>query len=91
MTADLTSRGFSVNLYEMPEFAHNVQKLFETKTIEASGDPVDHQAIGRTSPKQNEARSNPLHFHIPAIGLNMVRNLSRPEVSLIKSSQLDER
>lgn len=37
MSADLTSRGFSVNLYEMPEFKNNIEKLFETQTIEAEG------------------------------------------------------
>ena len=38
MAVDLVSRGFVVNLYEMPEFAQNLQRLFETKTIESSGE-----------------------------------------------------
>ncbi len=36
MAADLISRGFSVNLYEMPRFKHNLQELFDTRTIEAA-------------------------------------------------------
>ncbi len=37
MAADLVSRGFSVNLFEMPEFQDNLRKLFDTRTIHASG------------------------------------------------------
>jgi len=37
MAADLTSRGFSVNMFEMPQFKKNLTKLFETRTIEATG------------------------------------------------------
>jgi opine dehydrogenase len=37
MAADLVSRGFKVNLFEMPEFQHNLSKLFDTKTIEIDG------------------------------------------------------
>lgn len=36
MAADLISRGFGVNLYEMPEFKHNIHSLFETKVIECT-------------------------------------------------------
>lgn len=38
MAADLSSRGFGVNLYEMPEYRHNVARLFETGTIEIEGE-----------------------------------------------------
>lgn len=31
MAADLASRGFMVNLFEMPEFQHNLSKLNDTK------------------------------------------------------------
>ncbi len=37
MAADLVSRGFKVNLFEMPEFKRNLDLLFETKTIEIDG------------------------------------------------------
>lgn len=37
MAADLVSRGFAVNLFEMPRFEDNLRKLFNTRTIHASG------------------------------------------------------
>ena len=37
MAADLASRGFKVNMFEMPEFRRNLSLLFETKTIEIDG------------------------------------------------------
>ena len=37
LAADLTARGFQVNLYEMPGFKGNMQKVFETKEIIATG------------------------------------------------------
>jgi opine dehydrogenase len=37
MAADLSSRGFIDNMFEMPEFKHNLSSLFETKTIEIEG------------------------------------------------------
>jgi len=37
MAVDLASRGFTINLYEMPQFAHRLKTLFATKTIEVSG------------------------------------------------------
>jgi len=37
MAADLASRGFKVNMFEMPEFKSNLSLLFETKTIEIDG------------------------------------------------------
>jgi opine dehydrogenase len=30
MAADFVSRGFKVNMYEMPEFKDNIKQLFET-------------------------------------------------------------
>lgn len=38
MAVDLMDRGFSVNLYEMPEFKHNVRALFERGVIVSSGE-----------------------------------------------------
>ena len=37
MAADLVSREFSVNMYEMPQFMPNLQRLVETKAIVSSG------------------------------------------------------
>ena len=37
MAADLASRGFKVNMFEMPEFKSKLSLLFETKTIEIDG------------------------------------------------------
>ena len=37
MAADLASRGFRVNMFEMPEFRENLSRLFETRTIEVDG------------------------------------------------------
>jgi opine dehydrogenase len=37
MAADLISRGFLVNLFEMDQFKDNLQQLFQTKTIESTG------------------------------------------------------
>jgi opine dehydrogenase len=37
MAADLASRGFAVNMYEMPRFRDSLRELFETRTIHASG------------------------------------------------------
>jgi len=38
MAVDLIARGFSVNLFEMPEFRQNIEQLFNTRVIEASGE-----------------------------------------------------
>lgn len=37
MAADLASRGFRVNMFEMPQFKHNLSRVCETKTIEIDG------------------------------------------------------
>ena len=37
MAADLASRGFAVNLFEMPEFADGLRELFQTRTVHAAG------------------------------------------------------
>lgn len=37
MAADLTRKGYTVKMYEMPEYKTNMQKVFDTKTIEAEG------------------------------------------------------
>lgn len=37
LAADLTNRGYSVNLYEMPRFKRNMEKVFKTKIISSIG------------------------------------------------------
>jgi len=37
MAGDLASRGFSVNMFEMPQFQGSVRELFDTQTIHVSG------------------------------------------------------
>jgi opine dehydrogenase len=37
MAADLAARGFSVNMFEMPQFRDRLRELFDTRTIAASG------------------------------------------------------
>ncbi len=37
MAADLASRGFAVNMHEMPEFRDGLRELFDTRTIHATG------------------------------------------------------
>lgn len=37
LAADLSNRGFKVNMYEMPKFKHQMKKVFETKKIESVG------------------------------------------------------
>lgn len=37
MAADLVSRGFSVNMFEMPEFQRNLSLVFESREIEIEG------------------------------------------------------
>ena len=37
MAADLSLRGFRVAIYEMPQYKHKLEELFDTKTIELTG------------------------------------------------------
>lgn len=37
LAADLTNRGYLVNLYEMPEFKSNMTRVFETETVSSIG------------------------------------------------------
>jgi len=49
MAADLMSRGFSVNMYEMPRFKDNLERLFETKAIVASGEVRGRFALNKVT------------------------------------------
>jgi opine dehydrogenase len=55
MAVDLISRGFAVNMYEMPQFARNLQRLFETKTIESSGQINGRFRLARVTSDIGEA------------------------------------
>jgi opine dehydrogenase len=55
MAVDLTSRGFAVNMYEMPQFAQNLQTLFETKTIESSGEISGRFEMAKVTSDINKA------------------------------------
>ena len=55
MAVDLTSRGFAVNMYEMPQFAQNLQSLFETRTIESSGEISGRFEMAKVTSDINEA------------------------------------
>jgi opine dehydrogenase len=55
MAVDLISRGFAVNMYEMPQFARNLQGLFETKTIESSGQISGRFRLARVTSDIGEA------------------------------------
>ena len=37
MAAEMTLKGHTVNLYEMPRFKHDMKEVFETKTIILKG------------------------------------------------------
>ena len=38
MAAELTLKGHTVNMFEVPEWKHNMQKVFDTKTITVKGE-----------------------------------------------------
>jgi len=40
MAADLTVKGHTVNMFEMPHFKHNMAKVFDTCEIEVTG--IEH-------------------------------------------------
>ncbi len=55
MAADLISRGFKVNLFEMPEFQSNLSRLFETKTVESEGEIKGHHTLEKVTSDIDEA------------------------------------
>lgn len=55
MAADLSSRGFVVNMFEMPEFKHNLSMLFETKTIDIEGCIKGQYTLGCVTSDIHEA------------------------------------
>ena len=49
MAGDLASRGFAVNMFEMPRFRANLRELFATRTVHVSG-AIDGSYQLNTSP-----------------------------------------
>jgi len=55
MAADLASRGFEVNIFEVPEFRHKVSRLFETRTIEIEGSIKGRYTLAKVTSNIDEA------------------------------------
>lgn len=55
MAADLVSRGFRVNMFEMPEFRDDVSRLFETRTIEIAGEITGRFTLEKVTSDIDEA------------------------------------
>jgi opine dehydrogenase len=55
MAADLTSRGFKINLFEMPDYQHNLARLVETKSIEIEGEIAGTYTLEKVTANINEA------------------------------------
>jgi len=83
MAADLTARGFKVNMYEMPEFKHNIQQLFETKTIEIKGGIKGRYTLEKVTSNIEEAIEGVRYIAIvvPAFAHRNYANLLKGKVS----------
>jgi len=57
MAADLISRDFVVNLYEMEEFKGQLTKLFDTKIIKSSGEINGHYSLHKVTADIDDAIS----------------------------------
>ena len=57
MAADLVSRGFKVNMFEMAEFQEDVARLFETRTIEIDGEITGRFTLEKVTSDIDEAIS----------------------------------
>jgi len=82
MAADFTARGFKVNMYEMPELKHNVQQLFETKTIEIKGGINGRFTLEKVTADIEEAIENVKYIVIvvPAFAHKGYANLLKGKV-----------
>jgi opine dehydrogenase len=83
MAADFVSRGFKVNMYEMPEFKDNIKQLFETKTIEAEGSIKGKYAIEKITSDIEEAIEGVGYITVvtPAFAHKGYANLLKGKVS----------
>lgn len=55
LAADLTNRGYKVNMYEMPEFRKNMEKVFETKQVTSIGAIAGTFELNKVTDDINEA------------------------------------
>ena len=55
MAADLTARGFKVNLFEMPAYRHHLTRLFETQTVEIEGEITGAYPLAKVTSDIREA------------------------------------
>lgn len=68
MAADFVLRGFNVTMYEMPQFAGNVKKLFETGTIIIEGSINGTANLDKVTDNIDEALDGVKYIHIAAPG-----------------------
>jgi opine dehydrogenase len=82
MAADLTSRGFSVRLFEMPEFKHNLSLVFDTEAIEIDGCIQGRFQLEKVTADIREAIDGVRHILIvtPAFAHKAYAELLRGEV-----------
>ena len=64
MAADLISRGFTVNIYEMPEFKDNLKQLFETRTIVSTGEVAGRFEVAKVTSDIDDALDGVRHILI---------------------------
>jgi opine dehydrogenase len=83
MAADFTARGFKVNMYEMPEFKHNIQQLFKTKTIEIKGGLRGRYTLEKVTSDIEEAVKDVRYIAIvtPAFAHKSYANLLKGKLS----------
>ena len=55
MAADLTARGFTVNLFEMPAYRHHLARLFETRTVDIEGEITGSYTLEKVTADIDEA------------------------------------
>jgi len=63
MACDLASRGFAVNMFEMPQFQSGVRELFNTRTIEVSGVMQGRSELNKVTSERGSFRpTSPQHY-----------------------------
>lgn len=82
MAADLVSRGFSVNMYEMPRFMPNLKELVETRVIVSSGQVSGRFELDKVTSDIEDAIDGVKHILVvtPAYAHNAYANLLKGKV-----------
>jgi len=63
MACDLASRGFAVNMFEMPQFQSGVRELFNTRTIDVSGVMQGRFELNKVTSEGGSCRpTSPQHY-----------------------------